>query len=156
MSASSVITQGFAAPGSAALVITEGFSQLANAPSPPTPSSGAGRRKRTRYLAKYKEEMYEFSTLRELQSFVYEAKKAQRFEDSPKQRKPKVVISLTPEYKEEVEEVFQFSDMKLPTFDLKDVRKAIENVKLIEAKMRAWQEETDEEEEEILKIIYDA
>lgn len=158
MSIGSVITSGFGTPGSKSLVITFGYGQSGVTPPPPiTPQTGAGsrRRKHTRYVARHKGEDYEFSTLRELQEFVYQAKQEVRRSPSVK-KVPKIVINIAPEYMEEVSEAFKASDISIPPIISQNTRQAVDTLKKIEAQMRLWQQDIDDEDEEILKIIYDA
>lgn len=63
-------------------------------------SSGAGRRRRERYIARYKGQEYEFGTVEQLELFLEEIKKSQV--DIPKKVRAPVKITLSQDYIEEI------------------------------------------------------
>lgn len=118
------------------------------------PDAGAGRsrrRRRERYVAQYRGELFEFETLEELEAFVAQA----RIDEAPKPKKQRepVKITLSPEFTEEIAEYVDIPPRlgNMPvTSALAQVRKidyTVERI-LADAQRRA-----DEEDEEIMMMV---
>lgn len=100
-------------------------------------------KKRYRYIARFKGEDYEFSNLEDLEEFVAQAQKQEQAK--PKKIRKPVKIRFTPEYQEEVSQVFE-----PPKISQLPASKALEQVRLIEKKVK---EEYDDDEEAIWLIL---
>ena len=118
----------------------------------PASNKGAGRKRRKeRYIAKYKEQYYQFETLEELESFVAE-KKADEQEKPKREREP-IKISLSPDFVEEIAPVVEYPKriQYMPTnaalAHVRRIDKTLERV-LAEAQRAA-----DDEEEALMVLL---
>lgn len=102
--------------------------------------AGSSRRRRERYIARYKGEDHEFISLEELEVFVEQARKEQSVQ--PKRQRAPVHITLTPGFAEQVEQVIE------PPKRLYAMppSAALAQVRRIEAAMLRARREDDEDE----------
>lgn len=131
-----------------------GFQQVVGVVPPPVAEeTGAGRsskkRRRERYIARYKGEDHEFDTVEELEAFVEEARAEQSVQ--PKRKRDTVRITLTPGFAEQIEPVVEAPKRlyAMPTgaamAQVRRIEQALLQVKRIEERRL-----DDEYEEEIL------
>lgn len=67
----------------------------------PATNKGAGRkRRRERYIARYKNQYHQFETVEDLEEFVAQAKLEEA--EKPKRNRAPIKITLSPEFKEEI------------------------------------------------------
>lgn len=106
-------------------------------------SSGAGRprRIRERYIARFKGEDHEFSTLEELEEFVAQAQKVEQ--KKPKKARKPIRIELSPDYFEDVPKAVK------PPPPLPQMRpsRALEQIRQLERRIeQAIQDDEDDNE----------
>ena len=112
------------------------------------PSSGAGRksRKHQRYIARYKGEDYEFSSIAELEQFVDDKREEQAAK--PKKARAPVKITLTPDFIDEIAPVIEYPRRleHMPTSAAMAQIRRIDNTlaKLLADAQRAADEEDEE------------
>lgn len=108
----------------------------------PTPAGGK-RRRRERYVARFKGQDHEFESLEELEAFVQRARSSQAA--TPKRQRAPVRITLTPDF---VAEVAETTAISIPTrMEAMPASVALVQARRIEA---AYNRRDDEEEDEAL------
>jgi hypothetical protein len=113
------------------------------------PSSGAGRpkRRRERYIARYKEQEYQFDTVEQLELFLEEIKKSQI--SVPKKVRAPVKINLSPDYIEEIPVEIQIPrrlDAMPVGVAMSQIRKIDSTLAKLLADAQRMADEQDEEE----------
>jgi len=109
--------------------------------------AGSSRRKRYRYIAKYRDQEYEFTDLESLEEFVHQMQEAQR--SKPKKARQPIKIQLTPDFKEEAAEAVSIPN-RLPamptTAAMAQIRKIDNSFERFMERMRKQAEDDDEDE----------
>ena len=112
----------------------------------PVPAGGR-RRTRERYIARYKGVDHEFATYEALEEFVRDAQQAEK--TKPRQYRKPIKISLTPDFKEEIQEVVA----KPVEFAKLAPSAALEQVRSIERRLRVVEDDDDENDEVLLWLM---
>jgi hypothetical protein len=120
VSAASIISQGFGSWGSVDSIIKDGFGTTGVTPPTPTPeaapqTAGSSGKKKHKFSTIYKDDLYLFKTLEELQDFVRELHPE---EGTPRKKRP--LTKLPPI------EVSPLLQSELFRFDLPDIQRLVD------------------------------
>jgi hypothetical protein len=118
----------------------------------PAADSGAGkskvrRKKIERYIARYQNKLYEFSTLYELEKFVADVKDDENVK--PKRERSAIKITLSPDFKEEIEEEIDIP-ARLQFMPITAAMAQIRRIDHIFDKILARMQEDENDDEETL------
>jgi hypothetical protein len=114
---------------------------------PPDVVSAGVRRRKERYIARYKGEEYEFSTLEDLEQFVSDVKKAEQ--SKPKRVRSAIKISLSPDFMEEIEEYIEIPRR----IQLMPVPAAMAQIRRIDGIFKKMRDDEDDDEETLIWLI---
>jgi len=107
--------------------------------------AGRPRRRRQRYMARYKGDLYDFETAEDLEAFVAKVTETER--PKPKTKREPVRITLSPDFVEEIE------DIRIPPprrLQAMPQSAALAQVRKLEALIK---QRCDEEEEDLLCLL---
>ena len=132
--------------------VTEGRDSVSltlELPSASRPAGRPRRKKRERYLARYKGQYYEFETVEDLEVFVEKAKAEEA--PKPKKQRAPIKITISPDFKEEIAPMVNIP----PRIEYMPASAALAHIRkidytlerfLAEAKRKADEEEAEMEE----------
>lgn len=121
---------------------------------PESRQQGAGRprrKKRERYLARYKGEYYEFETVEDLEAFIEKAKAEEA--PKPKKQRAPIKITLSPDFEEEIAPMVNIP----PRIEYMPASAALAHIRKIDYTLERFlaeaQRKADEEEAEMEELL---
>lgn len=137
--------------------VTEGRDGVSLTVELPVSTRAAGkskRKKRERYMARYKGQYYEFETVDDLEVFVAQAKAEETLK--PKKFRAPIKITLNPEFKEEISSMMEIP----PRIEFMPIGAALAQIRKIDytlerilAEAQKWADENAEEEELLMLLL---
>jgi hypothetical protein len=122
-----------------------------NALSAQRPAGRPRRKKRERYLARYKGQYYEFETVEDLEAFVEKAKADEA--PKPKKQRAPIKITLSPEFEEEIAPMVNIP----PRIEFMPTGAALAQIRKIDYTLERFlaeaQRKADEEEAEMEELL---
>jgi len=129
----------------------DGLSLTLELPATARPAGRPRRKKRERYLARYKGDYYEFETIEDLEAFVDKAKAAEA--PKPKKQRAPIKITLSPDFEEEIAPMVNIP----PRIEFMPTGAALAQIRKIDYTLERFlaeaQRKADEEEEELLMLL---